>query len=221
MRQCIECRLRCTPAPANVAQKNHANTARREFATVAGQEGLQTFARSDFLLGSLRSSINSRVHSAHLKHAGICDRKDLALGACTPTLPECGGRYDRGSSQESFPVVRNACAGVYREAHGIPNCCRIRSRNRLQLMRMAAGLVPVLAATYPQDSELPYRIIRASRTLGGASARILSASIVASTPEIGEQDETASRAITNRMRFLRRRLTSCLQKRETTALTYS
>jgi hypothetical protein len=80
------------------------------------------------------------------------------------------------------------------------NSCRMRSRNRLQLIRMAAGLVAVLAATSAQDSELPYRIIRASRTLGGASARILSASIAASTAEIGEEDEAASEATEESMK---------------------
>ena len=63
----------------------------------------------------------------------------------------------------------------------------------MHFFRIAPGLVAVLAATSLQDSELPYRIISASRTLGGASARILSASIAASTAEIGEQDETQPR----------------------------
>jgi hypothetical protein len=79
----------------------------------------------------------------------------------------------------------------------------------LHFFRIAPGLVAVLAATSLQDSELPYRIISASRTLGGASARILSASIAASTAEICESDEEASDATeesmkTNGARCLRR-----------------
>lgn len=45
---------------------------------------------------------------------------------------------------------------------------------------MALAVVAVLAATSLQDSEPPYRIIIASRTLGGAFTRIFSASMAAS-----------------------------------------
>ena len=57
---------------------------------------------------------------------------------------------------------------------------------------MAFVLVAVLSATSLQDAELPYLIIIASRTVGGASARIFSASIDASAAEICEQDEDVS-----------------------------
>jgi hypothetical protein len=71
----------------------------------------------------------------------------------------------------------------------ILNFCRMRSKNLLQLIRMAATLVPVTDATSPQDSELPYRSIMASRTLGGASRRMVSASIAASAAVKGVSDE--------------------------------
>src|SRR5260370_15133978 len=102
----------------------------------------------------------------------------------------------------------------------------MRSRHLLHFFRMAPGLSAVLAATSLQDSELPYLIIIASRTRGGASPRILSTSIAASMAEMGELDEDAWEAMeesmkTNGARRLRRRPTSSLQKREGTPLTPS
>jgi hypothetical protein len=114
--------------------------------------------------------------------------------------------------------VKNLCRSLLRGTRN-PQLLPERSRNLLQLMRMAARLVAILAATSPRDSELPHRSIIASRTLGGASARILSASIAASTATIGVWDDHASEAVeksmkTNCLRSLRRRPTSCLLKRD-------
>ena len=57
---------------------------------------------------------------------------------------------------------------------------------------MALAVVAVLAATSLQDSEPPYRISIASRTLGGASIRTFSASMAASVAEICDCDEDVS-----------------------------
>ena len=67
-----------------------------------------------------------------------------------------------------------------------------RSRYLLHSLRMALAVVAVLAATSLQDSEPPYRIIIASRTLGGASIRTFSASMAASVAEACDWDEDVS-----------------------------
>jgi hypothetical protein len=62
----------------------------------------------------------------------------------------------------------------------------MRSRYLSHSFRIALAVVAVLTATSFQESELPYRIIIASRTRGGASTRMRSASIAASVAEICE-----------------------------------
>src|SRR5579885_34480 len=76
----------------------------------------------------------------------------------------------------------------------------MRSINLLQLMRIAAGVVAVIAATSIQESELPYRIMIASRTLGGASRRIRSASMAASAAGNGVSGEVGAAAAEKSMK---------------------